>query len=406
MHSVVVIGANLAGGRAVESLRNAGFEGRITLVGEEPWLPYERPPLSKDVLWDSASAADNLFLHDERWYADNRIDVRLGVRAQSIDLTARGICLAGGELIQADCILLATGGAPRKLNIEGADAKNLHYLRTKDDATRIAASLSAGARIVIVGMGIIGAEVAASAVKLGCEVIAIEPLAAPMVRALGPQFGRWLGAEHRKNGVDTRFGRGVTSMKVCNGRISQIELDNGSLVACDTVVVGVGIVPNIELAKGAGIATANGIIVDRECRTSHSYIFAAGDVAEQESFFGGRIRQETYQNASEQAHAAVMAMLGQKVDYCRPAWFWSDQFDLNIQFCGHVPVNGDVVVRGDVEEKSFTAFFRSGPAIEGVLTVNRAQDMGIGRRLVERRLYAAAEHLSDRDLALRELLND
>lgn len=404
MKSVAVVGANLAGGRAVEALRQAGFDGRITLIGEEPWRPYERPPLSKEVLWDPANVPDNFFLHDEAWYADNRIDMRLGVRAEALDLAASGVRLAGGELIMADRILLATGGSARKLNMEGADAANVHYLRTRDDATRMAADLKDGARIVIVGMGVIGAEVAASAVKLGCRVTAIEPLAAPMIRALGPQFGQWLGEEHRRRGVDTRFGRGVNAMKVTGGRVTQVELDDGSLIDCDAVVVGVGIVPEISLARDAGIVTNNGIIVDRQCRTGNANVFAAGDVAEQDSFFGGHIRQETYQNAADQAQAAALAMLGQEVDYCKPVWYWSDQFDLNIQFCGHIPVHAEVTLRGDPASNQFAAFFQSGETIEGVLTVNRAPDMGIGKRLVERRAKAQAAQLADADVSLRDIL--
>ncbi len=404
MNSVAVVGANLAGGRAVEALRQAGFDGRITLIGEEPWRPYERPPLSKEVLWDPANVPDNFFLHDEAWYVDNRIDMRLGARAEALDLGGSGVRLTGGELIQADRILLATGGSARKLNMEGADAANVHYLRTRDDATRMAVDLKDGARIVIIGMGVIGAEVAASAVKLGCRVTAIEPLAAPMIRALGPQFGQWLGKEHRGRGVDTRFGRGVNGMKMRNGRVTQVELDDGALVDCDAVVVGVGIVPEISLARDAGIVTNNGILVDRRCRTSNPAVFAAGDVAEQESFFGGHIRQETYQNAAEQAQAAALAMLGHDVDYCRPVWYWSDQFDLNIQFCGHIPMQADVVLRGDVESNAFAAFFSCGETIEGVLTVNRTPDMGIGKRLVERRAKAQAAQLADANVPLRDIL--
>lgn len=404
MESIAVVGANLAGGRAVEALRSAGFDGRITLIGEEPWRPYERPPLSKEVLWDPANVPDNFFLKDEGWYADNRIDLRLGVRADSIDSGEGGVRLSKGELIRADRILLATGGSARRLNMEGGDATNLFYLRTRDDAVRMAVNLVEGARIVIVGMGVIGAEVAASAVKLGCKVTAVEPLAAPMIRALGPQFGHWLGEEHRRRGVDTRFSRGVTAMKLEGRQVTAVELDDGSLIECDAVIVGIGIVPETSLAKDAGLATNNGILVDRQCRTSDPTVFAAGDVAEQESFFGGHIRQETYQNAADQAQAAALAMLGQQIDYCKPVWYWSDQFDLNIQFCGHIPAGAKVTVRGDIESNAFCAFFQEGEAIEGMLAVNRAPDMGIGKRLVERRIAADAGKLADMDYSLRELL--
>lgn len=404
MRSVAIVGANLAGGRAAEALRQAGFDGRITLIGEEPWRPYERPPLSKEFLWNPAEVPDNFFLQDESWYSDNRIDMLLSTRAEAIDLNASGVRLSGGRMVAADKILLATGGHARKLNLAGADCANVHYLRTRDDASRMALDLRPGARVVIVGMGVIGAEVAASAIKLGCEVTAVEPMAAPMERALGKRFGQWLGEEHRKRGVKTHFSRGVTGFKFADGRVSAVEIDDGTVIPCDAVVVGVGIIPATSLAVDAGLTVNNGIIVDRRCQTSNPAVFAAGDVAEQDSFFGGRFRQETYQNAADQAQAAALAMLGHEVDYCKPMWYWSDQFDLNIQFCGQIPVQAEVVLRGDIESNAFVAFFLSGDTIDGVLTVNRAPDMGIGKRLVERRVSASADRLADADVSLRELL--
>ena len=404
MRSVAIVGANLAGGRAAEALRQAGFDGGISLIGEEPWRPYERPPLSKEFLWNTNEVPDNFFLQDEGWYAENRIDLLLNTRAEAIDLKAGGVRLAGGQLVSADKVLLATGGHARKLNLAGADCANVHYLRTRDDAARLALDLRPGARVVIVGMGVIGAEVAASAIKLGCEVTAVEPMAAPMERALGQRFGHWLGEQHSKRGVKTHFNRGVTGLKFADGRVSAVEIDDGTFIPCDAVVVGVGIIPATSLAVDAGLTVNNGIVVDRRCQTSNPVVFAAGDVAEQDGFFGGRFRQETYQNAADQAQAAALAMLGHEVDYCKPMWYWSDQFDLNIQFCGQIPVQAEVVVRGDIESNAFVAFFLSGDTIDGVLTVNRAPDMGIGKRLVERRVKASADRLADADVSLRELL--
>ncbi|ATW03326.1 MAG: FAD-dependent oxidoreductase [Parasphingorhabdus sp.] len=404
MRSVAIVGANLAGGRAAEALRQAGFDGRVTLIGEEPWRPYERPPLSKEFLWNPAEVPDNFFLQDENWYSDNRIDLLLNTRAEALDLTAGGVRLSGGRMVAADKVLLATGGHARKLNLAGADCANVHYLRTRDDASRMALDLRPGARVVIVGMGVIGAEVAASAIKLGCEVTAVEPMAAPMERALGKRFGQWLGEEHRKRGVKTHFNRGVTGFKFADGGVSAVEIDDGTVIPCDAVVVGVGIIPATSLAVDAGLTVNNGIVVDRRCQTSNPAVFAAGDVAEQDGFFGGRFRQETYQNAADQAQAAALAMLGHEVDYCKPMWYWSDQFDLNIQFCGQIPVQAEVVLRGDIESNAFVAFFLSGDTIDGVLTVKRAPDMGIGKRLVERRVSASADRLADANVSLRELL--
>ncbi len=404
MRSVAIVGANLAGGRAAEALRQAGFDGRISLIGEEPLRPYERPPLSKEFLWNTSQAPANFFLQDEEWYAQNRIDLLLNTRVESLDLTGGGVRLAGGQMVIADKVLLATGGHARKLNLAGAECSNVHYLRTCEDAARMAVDLRPGARVVIVGMGVIGAEVAASAIKLGCDVTVVEPLAAPMERALGKRFGQWLGNEHRKRGVKTHFNRGVTGFKFANERVSAVEIDDGTLIPCDAVVVGVGIIPATSLAIDAGLTVNNGIVVDRRCQTSNPAVFAAGDVAEQDGFFGGRFRQETFQNAADQAQAAALAMLGHEVAYCKPMWYWSDQFDLNIQFSGQIPVQAEIVVRGDIESNAFIAFFLSDKIIDGVLTVNRAADMGIGKRLVERRLSAGADRLGDTGVSLRELL--
>lgn len=405
VESVAIVGANLAGGRAAEALRQAGFEGTVTLIGEERWLPYERPPLSKEVLWDPTRLPETFFLHDEAWYSEKRIDLRLGQRAEALDLAGGGVRLAGGATVRADRIILATGGRARLLPMAGADAPNVHHLRTKDDADRLAPDLRAGARIVVIGMGVIGAEVAASARKAGCEVIAVEPAPVPMIRMLGRRFGNWLGQQHARHGVAARFGIGVRALAVDAGRVVAVELDDGSRIDCDAVVVGIGIVPAIELARDAGIEVASGIVVDRQCRTSHPNVFAAGDVAEQPGFFGGRARVETYQNAGEQAMAAAHALLGRDVDYLRPAWFWSDQYDLNIQVAGHIEDSFTSIVRGSPEEAKFTAFFLNDGVVEGVLTVNRAADMGTGRRLVERRVKADPAVLADEAVPMRSLLN-
>jgi 3-phenylpropionate/trans-cinnamate dioxygenase ferredoxin reductase subunit len=254
-------------------------------------------------------------------------------------------------------------------------------------------------------MGVIGAEIAASARKSGCVVIAIEPGPAPMVRSLGHRFGAWLARQHAAHGVEQRFGVGVVRLITASGIVTAVELDDGTTVDCDAVVVGIGIVPAVELARDAGLDLGNGILVDRQARTSHAHVFAAGDVADQPSFFGGRVRMETYQNAAEQAAAAAQAMLGQPADYLKPGWFWSDQYDLNIQGTGRLDETLDIVVRGDMESNAFSAFFLNEGVVEGMLTINRAAEMGIGRRMVERRLKADAAALADESVQLRALLS-
>ncbi len=404
INSIVIIGANLAGGRAAEALRRGGFEGRLALIGDEPWRPYERPPLSKEILWDSTKLPDTFFLHDEAWYRDNRIDLHLGQGVDALDLAAAEVRLRGGATIAADRILLATGGRARRLSLAGADATNVHHLRTKDDADRLARDLRPGARIVVIGMGVIGSEVAASARKVGCEVYAIEPAPVPMIRTIGERFGHWLAGNHRRRGVLTNFGVSPVALRVEGQMVRAVKLSNGETVDCDAVVVGIGIVPATDLASGAGLAVNNGIVVDRRGQTSHPNIFAAGDVANQPGFHGGRVRLETYQNAADQGAVAALSMLGHDGEYFKPCWFWSDQYDLNIQVVGRIDDALPVVVRGDMEANDFSAFFMEGGVMAGMLTVNRAADMGVGKRLVERRIIIDRGMLEDSSTPLRELL--
>jgi 3-phenylpropionate/trans-cinnamate dioxygenase ferredoxin reductase subunit len=404
INSIAVVGANMAGARAAESLRSAGYDGHIHLIGEEPWRPYERPPLSKEFLWEGGTPSGSFYLHDEHWYASNKVELRLGVRTTAIDLRAGALRLASGEAVQADRILLATGGAARRLPLPRAEAANVHHLRTLGDAAGLAADLRPGAQIVIIGMGVIGAEVAASARRMGCNVTAVEPFASPMIRALGDHFGAWLGEHHRMQGVRALYGRSVKGLRLSGAKVCAVELDDGEELACDAVVVGIGIVPAVELAADAGLIVGNGIVVDAQCRTSNPVIFAAGDVAEQPDFFGGRVRMETYQNAAEQGAAAAAAMLGQPVEYCRPCWFWSDQYDLNIQVTGRIDAQQQLIMRGRVEDDAFCAFFLAGDLVMGALTANRSADMGVAKRLVERRARVGPAELADVDVPLREIL--
>jgi len=403
--AIAIIGANMAGGQAAAMLRQNGFEGRISLIGEERWLPYERPPLSKEMLWDKGKLPETFFLREEGWYSENRIDLHLGMRADSLDLAAGAVTLQNGSSIKADRVLLATGGAARRLPLVGADAPNVHYLRTKDDADRLAEELVVGARIVVVGMGVIGAEVAASCRKAGCEVVVIEPGPAAMVRTLNKRFGEWVARQHNAQGVETRFGINVDELVLGDdGRVRAIDLSDGNQIACDAVVVGIGIVPALDLARDAGLAVGNGIIVDQHCQTSNPHVFAAGDVAEQPDFFGGRTRLETYQNAADRGAAAAAAMLGQTPDACKPCWFWSDQYDINLQVAGRTNDRPDTIVRGDMESGQFTALFFDGDVVEGVMTINRPADMGVGKRLIERRIPVKRSIAADDSVPLRTLL--
>ena len=401
---VVIIGANLAGGRAAEALRTAGYEGAITLIGEETELPYERPPLSKEVLTEPDTLPAQFYILDSAYYAENNIDLRLGVRAERLDTVGQKVELSDGTEVAFEQVILATGARVRRLNIEGSDLQGIHYLRTLDDARALSEELKPGARIGFIGMGVIGAEVAASARKRGCEVITIEPLEIPMARALGPRFGAWLAQVHREEGVDVRLGCGVSSILGEQGRVSGVILNDGEQVDLDALVVGIGVIPNLELAEAAGLAIDNGIVVNEFAQTSNPAIYAVGDVANSPLYFGGRGRCETYQNAQDQAIFAARAIAGQPEPYLKPQWFWTDQFDINIQVLGDVISDAEVVIRGDENSRQFSAFFVQDDLVRGLLTVNQAKDMGAGRRLLERTIPVDTVALADVNIDLRQLL--
>lgn len=401
---VVIIGANLAGARAAEALRTAAYEGPVTLIGDESTLPYERPPLSKEVLTDPENLPAQFFVLDDSYYPDNNIDLRLGVRAERIDREARVVALSDGSEIPYEQVILATGARVRRLNIEGSELQGIHYLRTLEDARALSADLNKGSRIGFIGMGVIGAEVAASARKRGCEVVTVEPLEIPMARALGPRFGAWLAKVHQEEGVDVRLGCGVKSILGKGGRVSGLLLNDDSQLEVDALVVGIGVIPNLELAEAAGLDIDNGVVVNEFAQSSDPDIYAVGDVANSPLYFGGRGRCETYQNAQDQAIAAARAIAGNAEPYLKPQWFWTDQFDINIQVLGDVISEAEVVIRGDDNSRQFSAFFVKDGLVQGLLTVNQARDMGAGRRLLERKVQVESAALADVNVDLRQLL--
>ena len=387
----VVVGANLAGGRAVETLRAQGFDGRIVLVGAEADRPYERPPLSKEVL---RGQSEPVFLRDEDWYAANDIELRLGVRATKLDADA--IELEGGDTITFDACLLATGGRPRRLH----DVDGVHYLRTVGEAIALRDELARKPRVVVVGAGFIGAEVAASARTIGCDVTMIEMLDVPLARVLGAELGALYARIHRDHGVDLRLGEGVEQV-TRDGVIGT----SGTLYEADLVVVGVGIEPNIELARHAGIACDNGIIVDELCRTSAPNVYAAGDVANRPDVYsGGRIRAEHFQNAQNQGVAAARSMLGRNEPFQEVPWFWSDQYDVNLQTLGHPSPSHERITRGSYDDIDFITFDLDGDRIVAAVAMNRGRDIAAARRLIERQIAVDRKRLADDDVTLRDLL--
>jgi 3-phenylpropionate/trans-cinnamate dioxygenase ferredoxin reductase subunit len=397
----VVVGGNLAGGRAAETLRAAGFGGRVVLVGAEPDRPYERPPLSKAFLRGRQSQ-DALYLRPEGWYAEHGIELRLGTRATRLDLAARTVELDRGGPLGYDRLLLATGSRMRRLDVPGAGLDGIHLLRTIGDAQRLRAELARRPRVVVVGAGFIGTEVAACCRDLGLEVTMLEAAPLPLPR-LGPELGRIWAGYHRDRGVDLRTGDGVAAFRG-DGRVEAVVTSAGRVVACDLAVVGVGVVAETEWLAGSGLRLEDGVVTDEHCRTSAPGVWAAGDVAAWwHPRLGTRLRVEHVDNANNQAIAAAHGMLGRPVTYAPVPFVWSDQWDLHLQVAGHADRYDRVLLRGKVEDHSFVAFYLLGSEVRAAAGVNRLKEIAAARRLIWARLDRP-ERLADESVELRSLI--
>ena len=365
----MIVGAGLGGAKAAEALREEGFEGRIVLVGEEPELPYERPPLSKDYL-RGESPREKPRVHPDGFYADNDIELLTRTTVERIDVGAREVELGGGERLRYDRLLLATGARPRRLRLPGAELDGVHYLRDFADADRLAARLRPGARAVVIGAGWIGAEVAASAQQLGVEVTLLEQAALPLEHVLGPELGRIYADIHTDHGVRFIGGARVEALEGA-GAVEQVRLADGTTLPADFVVVGVGVEPRTELAEAAGIAIDNGIAVSETLETSAPGVFAVGDVANaHHPFYGRRLRVEHWANALNQPAAAAKAMLGKPASYDRLPYFFSDQYDVGMEYTGYATEWDQVVFRGDPAEREFVAFWIHGGRVVAGMNVN------------------------------------
>jgi 3-phenylpropionate/trans-cinnamate dioxygenase ferredoxin reductase component len=338
-----IVGAGLAGAKAAETLRDEGFDGRIVLLGAEPERPYERPPLSKDYLQGKAPR-EQVFVHPPDWYAEHDVDLRLNTRATGLDPAGHTVTLDSGQTLRYDRLLLATGATPRRLDVPGADGAGARYLRTLEDADRLRDALAGGGRVVVVGAGWIGLEVAAAARGYGAAVTVVEADALPLRRVLGDDVATLFADLHRANGVDLRCGTGVREM-----REGVVVLSDGTGLVADHVLIGVGVQPDTALAASGGLAIDNGVLVDAGLRTSAPDVFACGDVANVDSpLVGARIRVEHWANAIDGGTWAARAMLDQPVRYDRVPYFFTDQFDLGMEYSGYVPPGGhdELVYRG------------------------------------------------------------
>ena len=400
--SFVIVGANVAGARAAQQLRRLGFDGSVTLIGAERHLPYERPPLSKEVLLDDIVDAD-LYLESAEYWDAQEVDLRLGQPVTALSLTDRSVELADGSSVRADKVLLCTGGRARTLRVPGSDLAGVVTLRTIDDARTIKTHLIPGARIVIVGTGFIGAEVAACAQSVGCSVTMVDIADVPFASALGADLGAVFGRHHHDQGVTVLTNVTVREF-VGDGAVRRVVLSDGVELDADLVVVGVGLEPAVELAEGIDAAIDNGIVVDELCETTVPGVYAAGDVANRpDPYFGGRVRVEHLQNAQNQSTAAAASMLGQGSPYSEVPWFWSDQYDLNLQVAGHPGRNDVVVWRGDIEARTFSVFYVRNEAVVAVAAVNRPLDVRIGRDLIRHAAKVPIWVLGDEDEDLRSI---
>ena len=400
---IVIVGGGLAAANAVEELRAQGHVGSITLLGAEPHLPYERPPLSKGVLLGN-DAPDSVFVHDQQWYDDHRIDVRTGTEVTAIDLDRQHVH-AGGETIPYQRLLLATGARPRRLAVADDADVVASYLRTFEDSAVLKENLTG--HVLVIGGGWIGLEVASAARQAGAEVTVVEPMALPLLSVLGPRLAKVFADLHREHGVDLRLETGVDSIRRADDGAAAVRLTDGHELRADLVVVGIGVQPVDDLAREAGLATDNGVLVDATLRSSDPHVFAAGDVARHDHpFLGRRIRVEHWDTAIHQGRAAARAMLGHDEPYTRLPYFFTDQYDLGMEYVGSADPEevDEVVVRGDEEARVLTAFWLRGSTVLAGMHLNDWDAIDPIRALVGNQVSVDA--LRDADVPLDDLTSN
>jgi 3-phenylpropionate/trans-cinnamate dioxygenase ferredoxin reductase component len=401
--SVVIIGAGQAGGEAAQRLRQAGFKGNVTLIGEEPRPPYQRPPLSKKFLLGELSA-EHLLLRPASLYAEEDIALVLDTKVVRIDRDRRLVHLASGAEIPFDRLILATGARPRQLPFAGADREGIHLFRTAADVDAIRPRLVAGARLAIVGAGFIGLEVAAVARRLGLEVTVIEFADRPLPRVTCPGVAEFFHGKHRSEGVQFRFGAQAAAI---NGEscVTSVGLTDGSEIPADTVIVGIGVTPEATLARECGLEVGDGIVTDECCRTSDPDIFAIGDCASRPlAHYGNRLcRLESVHNAVEGAKVAIATILGLTQTLEAP-WFWSDQFELKLQIAGLSQGYDSIIYRGKMDERSLAAFYYKGERLIAVDAVNRPAEYLGAKLLIQTGRTLAPSAVSDTSRSMKELV--
>ena len=396
----VIIGAGQAAAQAVATLASEGFSGTLTVIGDEPYPPYQRPPLSKAYMAGDF-VRERLFLKPDSFYAESHCDLRLGITATAIDRAGKSVRLSDGSKISYDRLLIATGARVRKLPVPGAELSGVFYLRGIDDSDSLRRHLVPGGRLAVVGGGYIGLEVAAVARKHGLRVTVIEAADRLMVRSASPQISAFYKELHEGHGVEIRLNATATAYEG-NSQVQGVATSSGR-VAADFVLAGIGVAPCCELALQAGIGCGNGIMVDEFGVTSDPDIFAAGDCTCHPSFDGDRVRLESVQNAIDQAKHAVLAMLGKPTPYREVPWFWSDQYDVKLQIAGLVRPGDAAVLRGNPSTRKFSVFHLRDEVVAGVEAVNAAPDYIAGRKLIAAGARVAPSRLADTSIPAKQL---
>jgi 3-phenylpropionate/trans-cinnamate dioxygenase ferredoxin reductase subunit len=401
--NIVIVGAGQAAAQAVQSLRQGGYAGNLTLVGDEAALPYQRPPLSKAYMKGEFDE-ERLYFKPAAWYEDQKVELLLGAHATGIDRAAREVHLGHGAHLPYDYLILSTGSRPRPLTVSGADLEGLHDLRTLVDVERIRPKMIAGRKLVIIGAGYIGLEAAAVARQMDLDVTVVEMAPRVLARVTSPVISEFYTAEHRRQGVTILTGAQTASIEGKDGKVSAVLLADGTRLPADMVLSGIGILPNEELAKEAGIACSNGILVDRDARTSDPRVFAAGDCASRPLVHFGRSgRLESVHNAIEQGKLAAAAILGQArpVEDC--PWFWSDQYDLKLQIAGLSQGYDTLVVRGDPATRKFAVFYLKNGTLIAVDSVNSPPEFLASKKLIMAGAKLDPARLGDTSTPMKEI---
>jgi len=401
---VLIVGAGHGGAQAAIALRQGKFAGSIMMIGDEPELPYERPPLSKDYL-SQAKSFDRILIRPAAFWAERHVEMRLGQPVIAVDAAAHRVTLADNSTVSYEHLIWATGGRPRKLPCPGGDLAGVHAIRTRADVDRLMGELSGAQRIAVIGGGYIGLEAAAVLAKMGKTVTVFEALDRVLARVAGEPLSRFYEAEHRAHGVDVCLNARIEAIEGDGDRPIGVRMAGGEIIPADIVIVGIGILPAIEPLRAAGAACSNGVDVDAQCHTSLPDIFAIGDCAAHASRFadGQTIRLESVQNANDQATVVARTILGEAVEYEAVPWFWSNQYDLKLQTVGLSSGHDEALLRGDPANRSFSVIYLKGGRVIALDCVNAVKDYVQGRALVVGRLSPDRAQLTDVNVPLKSL---